>query len=217
MPPKAILFDFDGVIAETENHHVAAWQRTASSMGLQINDEVAARSMEVDDREFLTTLFTEREIPIDKVDEWVARKQSLTVELLRYAPRIYPGVVELVGALRGKARLAVVTGTWRENVETVLQAAGLADAFGLIVAKEDVERRKPDPEAYALALKKLRLSAPSVVAIEDSPTGLSAARDAGLRRLIALGHRRPPGDWVGDADYLERLKPVEKVLERLGF
>jgi HAD superfamily hydrolase (TIGR01509 family) len=217
MPPKAILFDFDGVIAETENHHVAAWQRTASFMGLQITDEIAARALEVDDREFLTDLFTEREIPVDKVDEWVDRKQALTVELLRYAPRVYPGVAELVGALRDRARLAVVSGTWRENVEIVLHSAGLADAFGLIVAKEDVTRRKPDPEAYRLALKKLRLSPQSVAAIEDSPSGLSAAREAGIRRLIALGHRRPFGDWVGDADYLDGLKPVERLLELLGF
>ena len=218
MPPKAILFDFDGVIAETENHHVAAWQRTASFMGLQINDEVAARSMEVDDREFLTDLFTEREIPVDKVDEWVARKQALTVELLRYAPRVYPGVVELVGALRGKARLAVVTGTWRENVETVLQAAGLADAFPLIVAKEDVERRKPDPEAYALALEE----APAVGAVGGGDRGLALGPLGRPRCGPPPPHRRsaiadPSGDWVGDADYLERLKPVEKVLEQLGF
>lgn len=217
MPPKAILFDFDGVIAETENHHVAAWQRTVSFMGLQITDEVAARAAEVDDREFLMDLFTEREIPVDRVDEWVGRKQALAVELLRFAPRVYPGVVELVGALRGRARLAVVTGTWRENVETVLNAAGIADAFGLIVAKEDVAKQKPDPEAYALALKKLRLSGQSVAVLEDSPTGLTAAREAGIRRLIAVGHRRPFGDWVGDAKFVEKLKPIEKLLGEMGF
>lgn len=217
MPLKAILFDFDGVIADTENHHVAAWQRTVSSMGLQITDEVAARAGDVDDREFLMELFADREIPVDKVDEWVDRKQALTVELLRYAPRVYPGVVELVGALRGRARLAVVSGTWRANIATVLDAAGLDEAFDVIVAKEDVAKRKPDPEAYQLALKKLRLSGQSVAAIEDSPTGLTSAREAGVRRLIAVGHRRPFGDWVGEAAFVERLVPVEKLLESLGF
>jgi beta-phosphoglucomutase len=216
MPPKAVLFDFDGVIAETENHHVAAWQRTVSFMGLQLPDEVAARAAEVDDREFLADVFAAREIPTDHVDEWVARKQTLTVELLRHAPRIYPGAVELVEALRGRARLAVVSGTWRKNIETVLHAAGLDGAFDLIIAKEDVALRKPDPEAYSLALKKLRLSAKSVVAIEDSPSGLSAARDAGIRR-IAVGHRRAFGDWIEDATYIDGLKPVAAVLERLGF
>src|SRR5579883_966175 len=92
MRPRAILFDFDGVIADTENHHVAAWQRTLGFMGLQVADEEAARSAEVDDREFLTELFTAREIPVDRVDDWLERKQALTVELLRHAPRVYPGV-----------------------------------------------------------------------------------------------------------------------------
>jgi HAD superfamily hydrolase (TIGR01509 family) len=217
MPPKAILFDFDGVIADTENHHVAAWQRTLSFMGLQVSDEDAVRSAEVDDREFLTELFTARDLPADKVDDWVDRKQALTVELLRYAPRVYPGVAELVEALRGRARLVVVSGTWRENVEAILDATGLADAFDLIVAKEDVARRKPDPAAYALAIKKLRLSASSTAAIEDSPSGLSAARAAGIRRLIALGHRRPSGDWVGDATYLGGFRPIERALKQLGL
>jgi HAD superfamily hydrolase (TIGR01509 family) len=217
MPPKAILFDFDGVIADTENHYVTAWQRTLGFMGLQVPDEEAARAMEVDDRAFLAEFFAAREIPVDKVEEWVDRKQALTVELLRYAPRVYPGVAELVGALRGRARLAVVSGTWRENVATILESAGLAGAFDLIVAKEDVARLKPDPEAYALALKKLRLSAQSVAAVEDSPSGLSAARAAGIRRRIALGHRRPFGDWIEDASYLEGLEPRERALEHLGF
>ena len=62
MPLKAILLDFDGVIAETENHHIAAWQRTLSALGWQVSDEVAARSAEIDDREFLVELFAGRGI-----------------------------------------------------------------------------------------------------------------------------------------------------------
>jgi HAD superfamily hydrolase (TIGR01509 family) len=214
MPTEAFLFDFDGVIAETENHHVAAWQRTLGFMGLQVADEVAVRAAEQDDREFLTALFAERNIPVDRVDAWVDRKRTLTVDLLRRAPRIYPGVVEVVRALHGRTRLAVVSGTWRENVEVVLDAAGLADAFELIVAKEDVTRRKPDPEAYRLALDKLGLPPESVVALEDSPTGIAAARAAGIGRIIAVGHRRPRGDWAEGAEYLDAVASMVKGLER---
>ncbi len=217
MPPRAILFDFDGVIAATENHHVAAWQRTLGFLGLSISDQAASRSAEMDDRDFLREFFEGRGIPVDRIDDWVDRKRTLTVELLKYAPRVYPGVVELVSTLRDRARLAVVSGSWRECVETVLDAAGIADAFGLIITKEDVTDRKPHPEAYALALKKLRLAPTSVAAIEDSPTGLISAREAGIRRLIAVGHRRPIGDWIGDATFVEKLGPGAEVLERLGF
>ena len=99
MPPKAILFDFDGVIAETENHHLAAWQRTMSFMGLQIGDEIAARAMEVDDRAFLTDLFTERAIPIDKVDEFFDAIDSDDVEratTLMKAARVEPSDIATV-------------------------------------------------------------------------------------------------------------------------
>src|SRR5262249_24594466 len=160
---KAVLFDFDGVIADTENHHVAAWQRTLSVMGWQLPDEVAALSAEVDDREFLRRVFAERGIPTDKVGEWVRRKQALTVQLLRASPRLYPGVVDLVRHLAGKVRLAIVSGTWRENIQAVLDSAGLTAAFPTIIAKEDVTLAKPDPQSYLLALKRMRRSPRSVV------------------------------------------------------
>jgi beta-phosphoglucomutase len=216
MPLKAILLDFDGVIAETENHHIAAWQRTLSVLGWQVPDEIAARASEIDDREFLSELFTKRGIPLDKVADWVNRKQVLTVQLLKNSPRLYPGVADLVHKLEGKVRLAVVSGTWRENVQTVLEAVGLAGSFETIIGKEDVTLVKPAPEAYHLALKRLKLPARSVVAVEDSPSGLVSARAAGIR-VIAVGHRRSFGDWVGQATYLSGFEPVEGLLTHLGL
>ena len=208
MPPKAILFDFDGVIADTGNHHIAAWQRTLAVMGWQIADEVAARSAEIDDREFLAELFAERGITEGKIDDWVRRKQLLTVQLLKDAPRLFPGVVDLVRELQGRVRLAVVSSTWRENIKTVLGAAGLAGSFDLIVGKEDVTAGKPAPDAYQLALKRLRLVARSTVALEDSPERLGVRprgrnsrhrrrpspplRRMGRRRHLHLGLRTGP-------------------------
>lgn len=216
MALKAILLDFDGVIAETDNHHIAAWQRTLAVMGWQVSDEVAARSAEIDDREFLAELFAKRGIVSGKIEDWVRRKQVLTVSMLTESSRLYPGVVELIRKLRGRVRLAVVSGTWRENIHAVLGTAGLADTFDTIVGKEDVTSVKPAPEAYQLALRRLRLSARSSVALEDSPSGLAAARAAGIR-AIAVGHRRPFGEWVGDSTYISGFEPVEGLLQHLGL
>ncbi len=149
MPPKAILFDFDGVIADTDNHHIAAWQRTLAVMGWQVPDEVAARSAEIDDREFLALLVRERGIKEVKIEDWVRRKQVLTVQLLTDAPRLYPGVADLIRELRGRARLAVVSGTWRENIRPCSGAAGLADSFDTIIGKEDVTSAKPAPDCLS--------------------------------------------------------------------
>jgi beta-phosphoglucomutase len=216
MARKAVLLDFDGVIAETDNHHIAAWQRTLAALGWQVADDVAARAAEVDDRVFLADLFGERGVSSTKIEEWVRRKQALCVQMMRSSPRLYRGVRELVRELQGRARLAVVSGTWRENVETVLESAGIAGAFETIIAKEDVTSPKPHPEPYLRALKRLRISPRSAVGFEDSPVGLASARAAGLK-VIAVGHRRPFGDWVGDAIYISGFEPVQEVLRHLDL
>jgi len=216
MPPLAVLFDFDGVIADTENIHVAAWERTFGSMGWDVPPEDCARAAEVDDRAFLTGLLAVRGIDGGDVAGWVRRKQETTLALLADAPRIYPGVRELVGHLRGRARLAVVATTWRENIAAVLGPAGLAGAFELVIAKEDVRALKPEPDAYLLALKRLKLPAARAVALEDSATGLTAARAAGLR-CVAVGHRRPAGDWAADATFVAGLDDLPQTLAALGL
>ncbi len=216
MSTRAVLFDFDGVIADTENVHVAAWQRTLGLMGWDEPDEACARAVEVDDRVFLAEVFARRKIERGDVDGWARRKQELTLRLLADAPRVYPGVVGLVDRLRGRTRLAIVSTTWRANVEAVLGAAGLLGAFEFTVGKEDVEATKPDPEGYRRALARLGLPASDVVALEDSPTGLAAARGAGLR-AVAIGHRRPMGDWAGDAPFLPGLADPVLALDAIGI
>ena len=100
-----------------------------------------------------------------------------------------------------------MSGTWRENIQAVLEAAGLVECFDASSARRMSRRSKPAPEAYELALKKLRISAKSAVAIEDSPSGVASARAAGIR-VIAVGHRHPFGDWVGDSLYVSGFEPV---------
>jgi HAD superfamily hydrolase (TIGR01509 family) len=216
MAVTAVLFDFDGVLADTENAHVVAWERTFARMGWAVPPEACARAAEVDDRDFLRDLFAERQVADGDVAGWVGRKQALTRQLLADAPWVYPGVPALLERLaRGGARLAVVSGTWRENVEAVLAPLGLRAAFDLVVAKEDVAAPKPDPEAYRVALARLGLPAGQVVALEDSPTGLAAARAAGVP-VVAVGHRRPSGEWAEGAPFLPDLADLPRALEALG-
>jgi HAD superfamily hydrolase (TIGR01509 family) len=214
MPLKAVLFDFDGVIADTENIHVAAWQRTLAAFGWEMADEVCARSMEIDDRVFLAEVFAKRKLKGD-VEGWVRRKQELTVALLTDSPRVFPGFVPLVEALHGRCRLGVVSTTWRENIVAVLAAAGVSEAFETIVGKEDVAFPKPDPEGYRLAVERLSVKASDAVALEDSETGLNAARAAGISTIV-IGHRHRRADWVGAATYVDDLSDTSEMLRILG-
>ena len=216
MPTRAVLFDFDGVIADTENVHVVAWQRTLGVMGWVESDESCARAAEVDDRAFAAEVFARRKLDGANVEGWVARKQELTLKLLADSPRIYRGVAALLDRLAGRVRIGLVTTTWRGNVEAVLGASGLSKAFEFVVAKEDVEATKPDPEAYRLALAKLGLPGGDVVALEDSASGLAAARGAGVR-VVAVGHRKPEGEWVGDSDYVAGFEDLARVIAAIGL
>jgi len=215
MSNRAVLFDFDGVIADTENVHVAAWQRTFGVMGWVESDEICARASEIDDRDFVREVFDRRKIDGD-VEGWVARKQVLTREILADSPRLYPGVARLVDRLATRVRLGIVTTTWRSNVEIVLRASKLADSFEFVIAKEDVRNPKPDPEGYRMAVDRLGLPLSEVIALEDSPTGLEAARSAGLK-TIAIGHRRPTGEWVGGSPFLANFSQLDRVLPLLDL
>ncbi len=215
MPVRAVLFDFDGVIADTENVHVAAWERTFARMGWDVPPETCARSAEVDDRVFLAEVFAEHGLENGDLDGWLKHKQAATVAMLEHAPRVYPGVVALVEMLRGRVEMAIVSGTYRENIATTLESIGLRSAFSVIVAKEDVKLGKPGPEAYQLALRRLGIPAALAVAIEDSPTGVDAARSAGIR-VLAVGHRHGPGTWCAGESYIDALGESREAFDSLG-
>ena len=215
MPPLAVLFDFDGVLADTENVHIAAWERTFAYMGMDVGTDICARAAEIDDRVFLREVFDRRGIDEGDVEGWVRRKQELTMAMLADCPRLYPGAEALVRALSGRVRMAVVTGTWRANVEGVLRPAGLLSAFERIFGKEDVAVPKPDPAVYELAVEALGVPARGAVALEDSPTGLESARAAGVR-CVAVGQRHEAGPWSGDAPFVADLRSTREVLRVLG-
>lgn len=214
--PRAVLFDFDGVIADTENVHVASWERIFAAMGLEVTPEQCSRAAEIDDRAFLSEILAAKKIEEAAIEGWVGRKQELAAAMLGDEPRLYPGVVALVRRLEPQVKLAVVTSARREDVESVLRSGAIEHAFATIVTKEDVTRTKPDPEPYRTALERLGMSPQDAVVLEDSAAGLASARSAGIRSL-AIGHRHAKGVWVGESSYLDDLTDVDAVLLALGL
>ena len=150
----------------------------------------------MDDRAFLRSVFDAKGVEGGDVEGWVLRKQEATLAMLDACPRVYEGVKELVALLAGKARLGVVSTTWRANIDAVLRSSGMLGAFEVIVGKEDVKAPKPDPEGYLMALRRLKVKPEDAIALEDSATGLAAARAAAIR-AIAVGHRAHRRSVVG--------------------
>ncbi len=186
---RAALFDMDGVITDTMPLHYESWKRAFEPYG------VSVEKMDVYLREGMTTTAMGREIARDKgrglsgeeLCKVVEEKTRIFKGLVRERAEVYEGVPGTIRMLRNNGlKLALVTGSRRESVDTVLKKVGLEGAFDAIVAAEDVEEGKPGPEPYLIAMRKLDMPALNCVVVENAPLGVRSAKAARVGYVIAL-------------------------------
>jgi HAD superfamily hydrolase (TIGR01509 family) len=183
MPPAAIVFDCDGLLLDTEG----CW-----SAGQTALFAAHRRAFEPEHKQALVGRSMAEAGPIyarllgrpgrgtELTDELV----SLVVEELKQTGCTpMPGAVELLGMLRGRAPLGVASNAPRPVFEAAIAAAGVADWFEAAVSADDVERPKPAPDIYVEACRRLGADPADAVALEDTATGLAAARAAGMRTI----------------------------------
>ena len=212
----AVLFDFNGVLVDDEDVHFEAFRRILEVLGVTISHEVYRRYLGFDDRGTIVALLAHYgrggDVDDGELGRLVARKQRSYALLSGQHPRLGFGARALVLALRAAgARLAIVSGARRAEIDAVLDASSLRDCFDAIVAAEDVTRGKPDPEGYRLARARLDAVAGAplpAVAIEDAPAGLRAARDAGAR-CIGLATTCPAAELDGADEIVPSLAALD--------
>jgi beta-phosphoglucomutase len=190
---EAVIFDFDGVIVDTEPLHYAAFQRILEPLGLGFSwEQYVETYMGFDDRDAFIEAFKGGEdgLSSQKLLDLIERKATLFQEIIRDDINAYPGVVNLIKNIRtSKTPLAISSGALRSDIDPILKSLGISDCFDIIVTAEDVAKSKPDPESYRLAHARLTahhsLSIPAhkVLAIEDTPAGIASAKGAGLQVL----------------------------------
>ncbi len=191
--PRAILFDFNGVIINDEPQHCAAVIETLASYHYTLDEAGYYRDyLGFDDRECFRFTFRRMGLPDDdqRVAEAVERKAARYERAIRASMVLVGGAADFIRAAAADGiRLAVVSGALRREIELVLGAAGLLPLFETIVAAEDVAACKPDPLGYLRGLAWFGLAKEQVVVIEDSLPGLSAAHGAGLRcAMVTTSH-----------------------------
>lgn len=187
---KAIVFDFDGVLADSEPLHFQAFHTVFAEQGVAFTEKDYAEGyVGLSDADCFreVMLASGKSATGPEVDEWVGRKTQFMQHLLRSAHVIIPGIPEFLNEAAEHYRLAIASGARREEVHLVLRRAGLLDVFEQIVTSEDVPRGKPDPGVYLLALALLNDAGPLVgsecLAVEDTPHGIHAAHAAGMKCL----------------------------------
>ena len=187
---QAVIFDFDGVIADSEPLHFRAFQQTLAEDGLELSPrEYSSRYLGYDDVGMFQAFGEDRGVPMDaaRVAGLVTRKGHKLQAMLGSGSVLFPGAIDFVRAAAGAVPIAIASGALRHEIDEVIAAAGVAGLFGAIVASGDTPESKPSPAPYRLAFERLQEAAGAAldpsrcVAIEDSRWGLESARGAGLR------------------------------------
>lgn len=192
--PNAVIFDFDGVLVDTEPQHFKAFRRVLEPLGIGLSwREYVDVYMGFDDRDCFREIFRTRGRTLagDRLDSLVAAKSVVFREVIRDGVRPYTGAVSLVASLHARGLpLAISSGALRSDIAPVLDRLRIAHCFSVVVGADDVGRSKPDPESYTLAFAGLlrahpaNLSVPGeCLAVEDTPAGIRSAKLAGLRVL----------------------------------
>ena len=222
---KAIIFDCDGVIADSEPLHLAAMQRALAEEGITLTEEAYYREyLALDDRGCYTKAFHAhgRTLTDDHLRELIARKAARLEPVMRTHLRIFPGVAEFIRNAAARYPLAIASGALRHEIELILEHAGVRDCFAAVVSAEDVARGKPDPESFRKAHATLSARHPEGIAaaeclvIEDSLHGVEAGKRAGMAVLAVTNsyprERLLAADLVIDSFAGVTLDDIERLM-----
>jgi beta-phosphoglucomutase len=189
----AIIFDFDGVIANTEPLHFAGFRQTLAEIGISLSEsDYYANYLGYDDRGCFIAALTAHQRSTDPASlaQLMQRKAYAYLESVKDHLVIFPGVREFVREAAVAYPLAIASGALRHEIEVILEQAGLRKEFLHITSAEDVTRGKPDSQPFLHALTALNrerreqaITAGSCLAIEDSIPGIRSAKTAGMKVL----------------------------------
>ena len=197
MALRAAVFDFDGVIVDSEPLHFRSLREALLSERIEITHaEYWDHLLAHDDRSSIRLAFERRGERTDAVR--LARVERVKVErFAQLIPEIpvFPGARELIGALAAELPLAIASGARHEEIEAILHGIGLRDSFLVVVGAQDASRSKPDPAPYLEAARRLEsrlagLVPGECVAFEDSVPGVMSALGAGMK-VIGVAHSYP--------------------------
>jgi HAD superfamily hydrolase (TIGR01509 family) len=225
---RAIIFDMDGVICNSEPMHMKAFQQVLTEEGVAITDqEYYDKYLAHDDRGSFEAALREHGRPLPnltKLKSLLARKARSFDELMKEGLVIYPGVDSFIKKAGSRYALALASGARRLEVEFVLKKAKIRDSFAAIVSADEVKNGKPQPESFERALaimNKNRLEGTPAIepgqalVIEDSPRCIRAAKGLGMKTAgMATSYKAEDlreADMVIDSLVGLELETLEKL------
>jgi alpha,alpha-trehalose phosphorylase len=197
---KGVIFDLDGVIADTAVVHHAAWKKLASEIGIPFDDSVGERLKGVDRRASLDILLEQspRNYSEPEKEDLATRKNTYYVQQIEgFGPEnLLPGAKSAIESVR-RAGLKTALASASRNAPLLLEKLGIADLFDYVVDANHISRAKPDPEIFLAAARGLGLAPSECLGVEDAAAGIASIHSAGMK-AVGIGH----ANALADADLL---------------
>ena len=189
----SIIFDLDGLLADTERLHCMAYQDALRVYGAAVTDDEYAEHW-VRSGRGITEWITDRGLTLDPI-ALRAQKSRCYLDLLRSELRPMEGALDLLERLHGRKKLALASSSYPDAVEGVLAGLGIAHYFQVIVTGLDVAQVKPAPDIFLSAAQRLGAAASQCVILEDAEKGVIAATLAGIRCIAIPNHHTRHHDF----------------------
>jgi HAD superfamily hydrolase (TIGR01509 family) len=214
----AVIFDFDGIIVDTEPLHYKAFQEVLVPLGYgYFWDEYLLSYIGYDDRDAFRAAFRAagREIAEQELQLLIEEKARAFQQAIAAGVEPYPGVVALIRSLAGTIPLALCSGALPGDIQPIQTQLGIAALFDVVVTAADVQASKPDPASYLLAVARLSAAftdhgiiAENCLAIEDTPAGIASASGAGLT-VLAVTNSYPEESLGGASRVVPSLVGID--------
>lgn len=191
---KALIFDLDGTLANTELLHFRAWKRTLGNNGVKDLDLEIFLNYVGTSNEKVAGDYIESDNISKSIAEIVREKQDIYLDLIPEI-QLFPGALEIIAHYHTTLKLAIASSSHKKEILTLLRSHELESSFDVVVGGDMVRHRKPDPEIYVKTQQALGVSAWECIAFEDSEHGLNSAKNAGMYGVAI------PNEFTGNHDF----------------
>ncbi|BCA79421.1 HAD family phosphatase [Desulfuromonas sp. AOP6] len=212
---KAILWDNDGVLVDTEHLYFQATAQILAERQVGLSEEDFIR-ISLTQGQSALALAVKSENGEMELEILRRRRDALYASLLEGRLTAMEGVHDTLLQLKNRFRMVVVTGCRRNHFQIIHRQTGLLPFFEFALVREDYHHPKPHPEAYLKALERMELKAEECLVVEDSPRGLLAASRAGLRCCVIPNRLTAGGDFGNAHRVLNHIRELPSLLAGLS-